>query len=80
MKILQNFKQKLNKATLTNSKKFYQSIDEFPLFNWIKCNSGELEFVNLKRIKTPLNEVKFIELYNQYIERFGLGKELEKYI
>jgi hypothetical protein len=80
MKILQNFKQKLNKATITNSKKFYQSIDEFPLFNWIKCNSGELEFVNLKRTKTPLNEVKFIELYNQYIERFGLGKELEKYI
>ena len=80
MKILQNFKQKLNNRTLTNSKKFYQSIDEFPLFNWIKCNDGKLEFVHLQRKITPLNEVKFIELYNQYLERFGPGKEYEKYI
>lgn len=65
---------------MTNSNKYYQSIEEFPLFNWIKCNDGKLEFVHLQRKITPLNEVKFIELYNQYLERFGLGKDYEKYI
>lgn len=46
----------------------------------MKCQEGKLEYINKTFETLPENESKWIELYNQYLEKFGLGSEFEKYI
>jgi len=46
-----------------------------PLYNWIKCNGGEVSFVRREGVKNEgKDEQKFSELYDQYIKKYGLSK------
>ena len=59
---------------------YYNGIDEFPLYNWNKCQIGELSFVR-KDIKegTEKDDAKAWEvLYDDYLKEFGFGKESEQ--
>jgi hypothetical protein len=65
---------KWRKATLDTQGKFYKSIEELPLSNWIKCTEGNIEFVRRPGIKDESKDVEiWISIYDDYIKRFGLS-------
>ena len=49
-----------------------------PLYNWIKCNKGELIYIRKKVNKRDEidegDEVMFKKVYDNYLDEFGLGK------
>jgi|TARA_R100000084_G_scaffold38927_1_gene15680 hypothetical protein len=49
-----------------------------PLYNWIKCNKGELIFVRKKVVKSEKqtldDEIVWKKIYDNYIDEFGLNK------
>jgi hypothetical protein len=52
-------------------------LDEFPLYNWIKCQDGELIYCRREigtNIEIELDVDAWNKLYDSYIKRFGLGK------
>lgn len=56
--------------------KHWGLIDEFPLFNWMKCNDGDMRYTRL--ILTEGTEAQdqeaWLNLYDQYIKKYGLAK------
>lgn len=80
MKIWQSFKAKFAKATLSNSKHYWASIDEMPLYFWEKCQEGKLQFVNKDRKPRPYDADVWLVLYNEYLDRYGLGEQLDRYL
>ena len=63
-----------------NTENFYQSIDDLPLYNWIKCNDGELQYIrkDLSIGDPESDENAFNHVFDQYISEFGLGKMYKK--
>lgn len=62
---------------LNISAKYYKSLDEMPLYNWIECNKGNIIYVreNIKK-GNEKDDSKFWELLNdEYIKRFGLSDQ-----
>ena len=57
---------------------YYKLIDETPLYNWIKINNGEMNYI-LKDINKKVSEAKleiyFNELYDNFLLNFGVGKK-----
>ena len=50
-------------------------LDDIPLHNFIKCQKGEYEFVRKGESGThELDETHWLDIYDQYIREFGLGK------
>lgn len=53
-----------------------------PLFNWIKCTDGEIKYirksVTLEDEETEQDGEKWDKVFNEYIEKFGLGKLYKK--
>ena len=80
MKIWQYFKAKFAKATLSNSKQSWVSIDEMPLFNWEKCQEGHLQYANRDHKPRETDIENWVRLYNEYLERYGLGEQLDRYL
>lgn len=65
---------KWRKATSNTQGKYYNSIDELPLINWIKATQGELEYVRKKGQKDEgLDALYWMKIYDDYIQRFGLS-------
>ena len=60
--------------------KYYQSIDEIPLFNWQKCLSGELKYVHLELKEETDNQEAFNKLYDEFLQERGVNKEYKKYL
>jgi hypothetical protein len=62
----------------------WDSIDDCPLYVWVKCNDGEFHFIRKdakkKRWRRISHRAKFERLYDQYLNRFGLEKKFEKYL
>ena len=60
------------------SEKFYKSIDELPLYNWIKINEGELNYLLIdpkqKESEKKLNEAYEV-IYDDFLKEFGVGKK-----
>lgn len=58
---------------------YYETIDEMPLWNWRKCTEGKTEFVRLnKKVGNKKKDADvWTFLYDENIERFGLGKDQE---
>jgi len=55
-------------------------IDDFPLFNWEKCEGGELRYVNKDSKSRKSDFIAWNLLFNQYLERFGLGELMSEYL
>jgi len=60
--------------------KYYQSIDEIPLFNWQKCLNGELKYVHLELKEEADNQEAFNKLYDEFLQKRGVNKEYKKYL
>ena len=60
--------------------KYYQSIDEIPLFNWQKCLNGELKYVHLELKEEADNQEAFNKLYDEFLQKRGVNKEYQKYL
>lgn len=58
----------------------WESIDEMPLHNWMKCSNGEINYV----WKIPGSAIqdgdaeKWMNLYDQYIKKYGLTKMYQR--
>ena len=61
--------------------KYWVSIDEMPLYNWIKCNNGDLSYTRIGKKGNLINDLKNWErLYNEYLASFGLNDRYKKYL
>jgi hypothetical protein len=65
------------------SEKFYKSIDEIPLYNWVQINDGNMNFLQKDQSLTyPKNEVDeaWNDLFDDYLNKRGLGKTYKKFL
>lgn len=63
----------------TNTQDYYQSIDELPLHNWIKCTEGKLENVRkTNKGNEELDTQAWEKIYDSYIQEFGLSEMYKK--
>lgn len=60
---------------------YWNSIDEMPLYNWIKCNKGNIEFTRKTKKGNKIQDyIKWKLLYNEYLKDFGLDVRYKKYL
>lgn len=72
----------LRKITLNTQEKYYSSIDDIPLYNWVKCNDDQLQYTR-KYVGSGNNSndaLAWEKLYNEYLEKFGLNDRYKKYL
>ena len=64
-------------STLNMHVKYWESIDEMPMYNWQKCSDGYLKYVTIDLIDDETNnQIQYDKLYDEYLARFGLSKQL----
>jgi len=52
-----------------------------PLYNWIKCNNGKLQYTRKANKGNKLQDyLHWKLLYNEYLNEFGLDKRYKKYL
>ena len=60
---------------------YWSSIDEMPLYNWIRCNDGKLEYTRKEKKGNKIQDVyNWKKLYNEYLKDFGLDVRYKKYL
>lgn len=60
---------------------YWSSIDEMPLYNWIRCNDGKLEYTRKEKKGNKIQDVyNWKKLYNEYLKEFGLDVRYKKYL
>jgi hypothetical protein len=74
-KIWNYLKKSYSKNTLKQLKCYHDSIEEIPLYNWLKCTQGEIKYVRLNLAKgSDLNDVEAWQvLFDDYINKQGLN-------
>ena len=71
----------LRRITSYTRGKYWSSIDEMPLYNWIKCNNGKLEYTRITGKGNKLHDlINWKRLYNEYLKEFGLDTRYKKYL
>ena len=71
----------LKKTTLSTPEKYWGSIDDFPLYNWIECNKGKYKYTRINGIGNEKKDQEtWVKLYDEYLAVFGLSKKYEKYL
>ena len=71
----------LRKILLYTHGQYWESIDEMPLYNWIKCNNGKLEYTRKTKKGNKVQDyINWKLLYNEYLKDFGLDRRYKKYI
>lgn len=82
MNILRSLKRLLTKPTLIILERYYESIDEMFLNAWIKCNNEDLRYTRRTLDKGTEEEdsKQWEKLQNQYLARFGLPEDYQKYL
>ena len=72
----------LKKITLNTRERYWNSIDDLPLYNWIKCNDGKLEYSrkDLSKGNVVDDSKAWVKLYDEYLQRFGLNSRYKKYL
>ncbi len=71
----------LRKITLFTQGEYWESIDEMPLYNWIRCNNDRLEFSRKSKKGNRIQDfINWKFLYNEYLQEFGLDKRYKKYL
>lgn len=59
--------------------KHYTELEEFPLYNWMKCQAGDISFTQIERgEEKPEDAEAFENLYDQYLKRYGHSKNYER--
>lgn len=55
---------------------YYNNIEELPLWNWMKCTSGQISYVrkDLVHGNHLLDEIHFEKIFDSYIKEFGLSE------
>lgn len=61
------------------SKSYYDSIEEMPLYNWHKCINGDYYYVRVDSRQNDLVECEkaFKNVYDTYMEKFGIDKKFK---
>lgn len=60
---------------------YWSSIDEMPLYNWIKCNKGKIEYTRKSKKGNKIQDyINWKLLYNEYLKEFGLDVRYKKYL
>jgi len=60
---------------------YFLSIEELPLYNWIKCTNGEKKYVRKSKEGNEKNDNEAWEIiYNEYLKKYGLQKSYKRYI
>jgi hypothetical protein len=50
-----------------------------PLFNWIKCNEGKIEFTRISDEGNPeMDVITWENIYNDYLKEFGLTETYKR--
>ena len=71
MNLLRGFKSKPHE--------YYKGIDDMPLFNWIQCHNGNMEFTRKTNAGTPAQDIEaWQQIYDDYIREFGLSDVQKK--
>lgn len=71
----------LEKILFYTRGKYWTSIDEMPLYNWIKCNNGLIKYARVTEKGNSYQDLKaFTRLYDEYLSTFGLDKRYKKYL
>jgi len=62
--------------------KRWESIDDMPLYNWIKCNDEKIIFVrkNPVGVANTSDVIAFMRLYDDYLKEFGLNDRYKRYL
>lgn len=61
--------------------KFYTTIDELPMYNWLKVHeTGHLRHIIMKRRLFGNGVLAWNSLYNEYLNRFGMSERMEEYL
>lgn len=63
-----------------NFKKYFNDIDELPLWNWIQCTEGKIHFVrrNFNDGNEFDDEKVWSKIYDSYLNEFGLNEKHKK--
>lgn len=61
---------------------YYTSIEELPLYNWEKCQNGDLTYTRIDNKETSHElDMKSWEILNyEYMERFGISRHHRRYL
>lgn len=60
---------------------YWSSIDDMPLYNWIRCNDGKLEYTRKEKKGNKVQDyLNWKLLYNEYLNEFGLDIRYKKYL
>lgn len=74
--------RKLKLIILNTSEKYWLSINEMPLENWIKCNAGDYRYSrknpNLQKKVNETDAENWIRIYDQYIIKYDLSPLYKK--
>lgn len=70
----------LKPNSLNNSANRWESVKDLPLFNWIKCNEGNVKYVNKDATSRKDDEQYFRKLYDEYLSIYGVGENLKEYL
>ena len=56
--------------------KYWESIDDFPLYNWIKCNENLLQYArkDLNIGNEDDDQEAWMNIWDQYLKKYGLAK------
>ena len=74
-KVWKSYAKKQSDVIQSKSIDYFRSIDELPLYNWIKCINGELKFVRIDKNGSKEGDLIAWELiYDSYLKEYGLGK------
>lgn len=60
--------------------KYYLEIDEISLYNWSKCMAGDLKFVTKDLKPSRLDGAVWVKLFNDYLKRFGITDDFDRYL
>jgi len=54
---------------------YFTDLEDFPLYNWIQCNNGDLKYTRKGSKGNDINDAEaWLKLYDDYIKRYDLGK------
>ena len=75
-----NWLKRLRNAISEPLERYYLTIDELPLYNWIQINKGEKKWLrrDINRGSDKYDERAYDLLYDHYIKEMGLGKLYKK--